>query len=249
MDRPNAVRLAAMAVLLVLGAAAVVLDWPATLTDEDDYMPYALGDVLALRNPYATTHEETRTVTSPFGAFTYSWSTAYPYLPTLAVLQVPGLDYRWTALLAYAALLMALRDRVRAFWVFANPAVAWFAASGFNDFVPLAILAWAAKKRWGALEWIACGAKQFVLPLVAVDAALRREPRRLLTAAAATVLVTLPFVAFDAAAFWTAAIGQHVPKAQVVFLHWNYALYPLFYFAVMRPARREEPRLLSSARA
>lgn len=225
-------------VALVLGAA-LVLVFDAPGTDEDDYMPFALGDLLGGRNPYATHHEQARTVGGLAGGWSYEWATTYPYLPLLAVLQVPGVDYRWTALLAYALLLWALRTRMLAFALFANLPVLWLAASGFNDFVVLALLAWADRTGKGWPAWLASGAKQLALPLVALDAALRGEPRRLVAAAAVAAVVTLPFVLWDPAAFWQSAVEVHLRRVGPgVAVHHNYFLYVLYAVAVTVPSAR-----------
>ena len=235
-------RVAVVFVLLLVGAAAISLDWPATLTDEDDTMGYWLADLAAGRDPYATEHRETRTVVSPFGSFTYAWATPYPYLPALVVLQLPVLDYRWTALAAYGLMLLALRDRALPFFAFANPLVLWLAASGFNDFVPLALLAWADRLGRPWLAWVACGAKQWVLPVVLVERAVARDGKGAALAVAGAAVVIVPFVLWDPAAFWAAAVVQHVPKTGSVWRHWNYALYPLWLLTAGIPAARRRVR-------
>lgn len=224
-----------IALHLALGAVLVLLDAPAGLTDEDEYMPHALGDLLAGRNPYATLHREEETTGGPWGGFTFEWETYYPYFPALAVLQVPFVDYRWSALLAYAALLVALRDRPIALVLFANPLVARLAASGFNDFVPLALLAWSFRTRAAWPSWLAVAAKQFALPLVLLDCAIRREPRRALAAAAVTAAALAPFVLWDPAAFWHAVWTQNAARAGRAWTHPNYWLWPLFALAVVAP--------------
>lgn len=235
---PPRVRLALGVLMVVFGAGLVLLDWPATLTDEDDYMPHALGDVLAGRDPYATRHEGGGTIVRPWGEHAYAWEATYPYLPALLFLQAPGVDYRWVALAAYAALLAALPSGRLALLAFANPLVAWFAASGFNDFVPLALLAWSMRtgRAWPA--WIAVACKQGVLPLLAADALLRRSPRLLLTSLAALAVACVPFLLWDAQAFVGSALFAHADKAGEAYGYWNYWLYPLFFLAVMLPRGR-----------
>lgn len=228
-------RLIGLASVVAFGAVLVALDWPATLTDEDDYMPFALGDVLAGRNPYATSHSGGGVIERPWGEQEYSWETTYPYLPALLFLQVPGLDYRWTALAAYALLLVALRHSTWGFWAFANPLVAWFAASGFNDFVALALLAWASRTPSGWPAWVAAACKQFVLPMLVADAVIRRS-WRVLAPVLACAVISLPFVLWDPSAFARSAILQHASKAPIAYDFWNYWLYPLFFASVMLPA-------------
>lgn len=229
-------RSAWIVVCLTAGGILVALDWPATLTDEDDYMPYALRDLAAGRNPYATEHEGSGVIERPWNVQPYDWRTTYPYLPLLALLQLPFVDYRWTALLAYGALLFALRDRSLGFWAFANPLGVWFAASGFNDLVPLALLAWSTRIPW--LAWVASACKQSILPLVAVEAALTRSWRKLAHAAAFTLAISLPFLLLDAEAFLDGVLFAHVDKASGAWSYWNYWLYPVYVLAVLVPARK-----------
>lgn len=244
---------------VALAAALVLLEAPASLTDEDEYMPHALADVLAGRNPYATRHSGIETTPGPWGGSTFEWETHFPYFPALAVLQIPGIDYRWTALLAYAALLLALRDRPLALVAFANPIVARLAASGFNDFVPLALLAWSLRGRSAsrgasaprpskAFAWLAglaAAAKQFALPIVLLDCAIRREWRRAALATLAAAAVVLPFVLWDPAAFWRAVWAQNAERAGRAWTHPNYWLWPLFALALVVPlavSSRARPR-------
>lgn len=233
---------AAIAALLLLGGILVALDWPATLTDEDDYMPLALGDLLAGRNPYATEHTGAGTIERPWGTQAYSWTTTYPYLPALAALQLPFLDYRITALVAYALLLWALRDASpRAFYAFANPLVLWLAASGFNDFVGLALLAWSRRRASRVLAGVAAACKQFILPLIAIEAAIARDWRRLAIPAALAATLTLPFLLWDAPAFIGSAFLGHLGKVPDLYVFWNYLLYPLYLLAHPPATRQSLP--------
>jgi hypothetical protein len=230
-------RLALVGGLLLAGGALVWMDWPATLTDEDDYMPHALADVASGRNPYSTEHRGTGTIERPWNEQTYAWTTTYPYLPALAVLQLPGVDYRVTALAAYGLLLWALRDASpRAFYAFANPLVLWLAASGFNDFVPLSLLAWAHRLRLPVLAGVAAACKQFILPLLAVEAAIARDWRRLAVPTGVALAIALPYIIWDAQAFVGSAFLQHASKVPDLYVFWNYLLYPLYLFA-LPPAR------------
>lgn len=227
--------------LLAGGGALVLLDWPATLTDEDDYMSRALGDLVAGRNPYATAHGGDVLVEYPWGTtWRDHWETTYPYLPALAFLQIPGLDYRWTSLLAYGLLLGALRERPGGFLAFGNPLVMVLAASGFNDFVALALLAWGLRGRGLAYRALAAASKQLVLPLLLLDAALRRDWRPAAFAIGIAALATLPFVLADPAAFWHSAVSQHAAKVPKLGKFLNYWLYPLFAVAVLVPDARRQ---------
>jgi uncharacterized membrane protein len=203
-------------------------------------MPSALDDLLHGRDPYATRHDGTGIIERPWGEQPYAWSTTFPYLPLAALLQVPLLDYRITALLAYGLLLGALRDAsARAFFAFANPLVLWLAASGFNDFVPLALLAWADRLRAPILAGLAAACKQLVLPLLLVQAALARDARRIVLPLCVACAITLPFVLWDPAAFWGSAVLPHVAKLSGLPVFVNYLLYPLYVVAM--PAPRGPP--------
>lgn len=236
-------RVALIAALLVAGAVLIALDWPATLTDEDDYMPLAQDDLLAGRNPYATEHSGAGTIERPWDTHDYSWTTTYPYLPALALLQLPFLDYRITALVAYAILLAGLRDASpRAFYSFANPLVLWLAASGFNDFVGLALLAWSRRHASHVLSGVAIACKQFILPLVAIEAALARDWRRLTISATVGGAIILPFLVWDPAAFFRSAFAAHATKVPDLYVFWNYLLYPLYLIAHPLRGRKDDTR-------
>ena len=219
---------------LLAGGLAIVLLDPSG-TDEDEYMPLAFGDFVSSKDPYRTTHEADRATYARGAGLSDLWTTSYPYLPVLALLQVPFLDYRWTALAAYGALLAALRDRRVAFFAFANPLVLALAVNGFNDFVPLALLAWADRTRRDVPMWLACAAKQFAPLLVALDLGLRRAWRRLAMAAAFTLAVTMPYVVWDPGAFVRAAVLHNTSLLADPLHHANYALYPLYALAVVVP--------------
>lgn len=218
--------------LVAAGLALVALDWPATLTDEDDYMPRSLEDLLATRNPYATEHAGQGVIERPWGTQAYEWATTLPYLPAAALLQIPLVDYRITALLAYAFLLLGLRDASpRAFYAFANPVVLWLAASGFNDLVPLALLAWARRVHAPILAGVASACKQLVLPLLVAEATVARDWRRLAVPALVAAAITLPFILWDPGAFFASAFLVHASKAPDLYVFWNYLLYPLYLIA------------------
>lgn len=236
-------RVALVGALLVAGAALIAVDWPATLTDEDDYMPFALRDLLAGRNPYSTEHSGVGTIERPWETHDYSWTTTYPYLPALALLQLPFLDYRLTALVAYTILLVALRDASpRAFYAFANPLVLWLAASGFNDFVGLALLAWSRRRASHVLAGVGAACKQFVLPILAIEAAIARDWRRVAIPALLAGAIMLPFLLWDPNAFFRSAFGAHVSKAPDLYVFWNYLLYPLYLFALPPRTRKIDIR-------
>lgn len=236
--RGSRARVIWIGILLAAGAVMILLDGPASLTDEDDYMPYALGDLARGDNPYATAHEATRTSTGPFGGDTYTWSTVYPYLPVLAILQIPFLDYRFTAMIAYGLFLYAMRERALPFYAFANPLVLWFAASGFNDFVVLALLAWGRRTTSPWLTGLACAAKQFALPLVLVVAALERDLRGAVRAIVIAGAIMLPFILWGPAAFLDGSVLQHLNKVGNVPWHYNYLFYPLWLGVAVVPTLR-----------
>lgn len=229
-------RVAWIGACLLAVATLIVLDWPATLTDEDDYMPHALADLLAGRDPYATVHRGEGVMERPWGTQAYAWETTYPYLPLLLFLQLPGIDYRWTAFVAFGALLVALRGTRWGLWAFANPLGVWLAASGFNDFVPLALVAWSTRAPW--LAWVAAACKQMILPLLALEALFMRSWRKFAHAALFTLVVSLPFLVWDARAFVDGVFLAHLDKAHDAWSYWNYWLYLVFALAVLAPARK-----------
>ncbi len=231
--------------LLLASVIAIAWELPfANRTEEDNYMPLALDDVVHGRNPYATWHFYDHKFEGAWTSIHDGFWSPFVYLPVLAILQLPLVDYRFTALAAYAALLWALRDRPPAFLAFGNPFVAHLASSGYNDFVPLALLAWSLRVRIRALTWLALGAKQLALPMLLVWHAMRRDARGALEALAATALFTIPFLVWDAQSFWDSAVTKHLTGSGEKFSpflqlgHQNYWLWVLFFLFVLWPVAR-----------
>ncbi|MBI2077110.1 MAG: hypothetical protein HYT80_01885 [Euryarchaeota archaeon] len=232
---------------LLVGSVLVLTENPlARLTDEDEYMPLGLQDLLQGRNPYTTGRASDHALDS-----TCAWHDAsrcwysLPYLPLSILLQVPLLDYRWTALLAFGALGWAVRDRPGAFLALANPGALILAASGFTDLVVVALLAWSIRSKAPILSWLSAGAKQFALPLLILHHGLRKEWTRLAGASAFTLGVILPFLFWDPAAFYYWTVQVHVTGADHKWWgilgigHANYLLYYAFAATVLYPQWRE----------
>lgn len=192
----------------------------------------AIGALRRGQNPYTIDYSSTA-----FGAFPDSFSFAtrpnpawqhYVYPPLQFLVGWPlavvsdrltgGFDIRVVNALALAALVVAAvvlapsRRRPLVLAVTAlNPIFLPFLISGFNDVLPLALLAWSAvgiqRRRWGwagVALGLACAAKQLVWPaipalIISVAMAIRPNERRrvvtrfLAVAAAAAGLIILPF--------------------------------------------------------
>ena len=191
--------------------------------------------------------------------------TAYDvYLPLLTFVQVPGLDYRWVSLTAWAGSLYLLRNHRLALAGFATPWVPLLAANGQNDFVPLFALTLAfvvplGRYRWAA-EAFSLALKQLANVVVVVYYLLRREYLRALAAVAITGAILAPFFYLDASAVWchvivgdsgTSCTGH--PWTFFVFKR-NYWLYPswavvVFYEPIQHSLRRIVDRFPGRARS
>ena len=128
-------------------------------------------------------------------------SSAYVYLPLLTVLQVPGLDYRWVAVGAWAATVYLLRRSGAAVVLLGSPFVALIAANGFNDLVPFLALTLSvvtlAGPRARAAEVVALGLKQFANVLLVAFHLWHRRWGRALLAVGVSALFLLPFAFFS----------------------------------------------------
>ena len=181
------------------------------------------------------------------------------YLPLLTYAQVPGLDYRWISLVAWAATFGLLRSNRPAAVGWASPWIAILAANGQNDFVPLLAVTIALlgvpRRAGAAAEVVALGLKQFANVIVFAYHLARREYARAGLAILITVALLAPFLWVDPAGVWchvvvgdpgTACQGH--PWTFFVFKR-NYWLYPtwvaLVFFA---PLARELGRLTAWAR-
>jgi hypothetical protein len=185
------------------------------------------------------------------------------YLPLLTFIQVPGLDYRWVSLAAWAGSLYLLRKHPLALAGFATPWIPLLAANGQNDFVPLfALTLWLVVPVGGygwAAEAFALALKQLANVVVVVYHLFRREYLRALAAVAITAAILLPFVYLDAGGVWCHAIVGD-PGAGCVGRPWtffvfkrNYWLYPswaaVVFFAPIRAfLSRRVPRRIPGPR-
>lgn len=237
-----------LAVSLLAGSVLVLTENPAArLTDEDDYMPLALQDLLHGRNPYATGRASDHSLdpTCTWHDKSRCWY-SLPYLPLSILLQVPFVDYRWTALLAFGVLGWAVRDRPWGFLTLANPGALVLAANGFTDLVVVALLAWSIRSKAPVFSWLSAAAKQFALPLLIIYHGRRREWARLVHASAFTLGVILPFLLWDPAAFYYWTVQVHVAGADHKWWgvlgigHGNYLLYYAFAATVLYPQWRQD---------
>src|SRR5204863_9996599 len=154
----------------------------------------------------------------------------FPYLPLSLLVAMPGQllagDTRYAQLVAMelAAVLMVLARRERygllaAALYMTTPRLFYVLASSWTE--PFAVLGtaavtFAACRRKGAVPWLfgaLVALKQylvFALPLVVLLAGFPVERRRLVIllgkAAVAAAAVTLPFVLWNPAAFWTSVV-------------------------------------------
>jgi hypothetical protein len=158
------------------------------------------------------------------------------YLPLLAFVQIPGVDYRWVSLIAWAGTLYLLRNRSVALAGLAVPWIPLLAANGQNDFVPLFALTLALAVPLGRFQWpaevFALALKQLANVVVFAYHVVRREYLRAAAAVAITVLILAPFLWLDAGGVYchvilgdpgTGCVGH--PWTWFVFKR-NYWLYP-----------------------
>jgi hypothetical protein len=183
-----------------------------------------------------------------YGA-THSLVSYYVYLPLLAFLQVPGLDYRWVSLAAWAGGMYLLRRDPFAAGGFATAWIPLLAANGQNDFVPLLALTLTvslphARLRWGA-EVLALALKQPANIFVFVYHCARKEYLRAVAAIAITFAILAPFLWINAGAVYCHAIigaaGNTCAGQSWTFFVFkrNYWLYPSWALVVFhRPIGR-----------
>jgi hypothetical protein len=128
------------------------------------------------------------------------------YLPLLTFVQVPGLDYRWVSLAAWAGGVYLLRRDPFAAAGFATPWIPLLAANGQNDFVPLLALTVALgirlpRGQWAA-EVVALALKQLANVVVVFYHLFRREYFRAALAVVITLAILAPFLYIDPTAVW-----------------------------------------------
>lgn len=222
-------------------------------TDEPFTTPRYLSVLLAGHNPYVAplvfTFSQTQGI--PGHVVLLHSSTTFIYLPLTLLLSAPGLSGAGFGLLMVAAWgvsVYLLRHEPWSLLVWGSPVVAVWAANGFNDFAPIALLTFAfvvaARPRTGrALEWLALGMKQFAPAVVAVYYVARRRWAAVGVTAAVTVLYLVPFLLWGpankvlCAAFLIPLHGCPIPDQFPggLVLHWNYYLWPVWAIALFGP--------------
>ena len=128
------------------------------------------------------------------------------YLPLLTYLQVPGLDYRWVSLAAWAGAIYLLRRNALAQAGFATPWIPLLAANGQNDFVPLLALTLALVVPLGRYGWLgeafSLALKQWANAVVFLVHVARREYWRAAAAVVITIGILAPFLVVNASGVW-----------------------------------------------
>ena len=170
------------------------------------------------------------------------------YLPLLTYVQVPGLDYRWVSLSAWAGTLYLLRGRPLAQAGFSTTWIPLLAANGQNDFVPLFAVTLALVVPLGRYGWpaeaFALALKQWANVVVFAYHLARKEVVRALATIAITVAILSPFLLVNADGVWCHVVVGNSgtsctanPWTFFVFKR-NYWLYPSWVAVVyFRPIR------------
>jgi hypothetical protein len=193
---------------------------------------------------------------SQYGTSGLLVSTYYVYLPLLPFVQVPWVNYRWTALLAWAGTVYILRRDGRAVLLLGGPWAALLAANGFNDLVPLAVLtaAYVGLSGWSerVARVFALGLKQFANLIVVGYALWQRDWRSAALAAVVTALFLLPFAWLDPGGVYCHAIllssqgcagSGSFGSVGASVRPFNYFLWPAWVLAVLVPADWWERRV------
>jgi len=226
-----------IAVALVAAVVSIVTGRLNGLSDEPYSTPAYAGLGLAMYSQPLSFHYV------QYGAVHFEQSYDV-YLPLLTYVQVPGLDYRWVALAAWAGMVYLIRRDAFAAAGLSAPWVAILAANGQNDFVPLlaitAALVWRPPRgRWAA-EIVSLGLKQFANVLVFGFHLVRREYLYAAGAVAVTLAFLAPFLLVDPSGVWChVVVGapgancQGHPWTFFVFKR-NYWLYPTWVFLAFR---------------
>jgi len=184
-----------------------------------------------------------------YGSGPLTLDSGYIYLPLMTFLQVPGIDYRWVTVGAWAAMVFLLRRNAAAVLLVGGPWVALLAANGFNDFVSLVFLTvfFATLRGWTgrAAEVVSLGLKQFANVVVVVYYLWHRRWREALLVVGITVAFLMPFAFLDPSGVLCRAIlldpdptcssGNSAAFASIVFTHLNYYVWPLWLLAVFGP--------------
>jgi hypothetical protein len=124
------------------------------------------------------------------------------YLPLLTFVQVPGIDYRWVSLAAWAGTLVLLRKHPLGQAGYAATWIPLLAANGQNDFVPLFAVTLALVVPLGRAHWAAeafsLALKQLANVVVFFYHLARREYLQAAAAVAITAAILSPFLLLDA---------------------------------------------------
>lgn len=183
-----------------------------------------------------------------YGAGPLAIDSYYVYLPFLLFVQVPGLDYRWVAVGAWGLTIFFARKYPATVLLLGAPWVALLAASGFNDFVPLAALTgtFVVLSGWRSrlAEAFSLGLKQFANVIVVVYHLWHRRWRDAALATAITVAILAPFAYLDPSGVWCHAIllgpvgcsgSGGFSSVDAIVGHVNYFLWPAWVIAVFGP--------------
>ncbi|MGA8543456.1 MAG: hypothetical protein WB947_07985 [Thermoplasmata archaeon] len=171
------------------------------------------------------------------------------YLPLLTYIQVPGLDYRWVSLTAWAGAIYLLRKNRLGQAGFAATWIPVLAANGQNDYVPLFALTLALAVPLGRYGWPAevfsLALKQWANVVVFFYHVVRREYLRALAAVVITFAILVPFLCVDPGGVWCHVIVGNSgssctsnPWTFFVFKR-NYWLYPTWVAVVFFHPLRE----------
>jgi hypothetical protein len=235
------------------------------LTDE----PYATPAFAAqwwphlYSTPIRITYEQ-------YGTGPIHLSAYYVYLPLLTLIQVPGLDYRWVSLVAWALAVYLQRTNGTAVVAWGSLYVGLLAANGFNDFVPILVLTltFVSLSGWKGkvAEFVGLALKQFANLIVVAHHLYHRRWRAAALAVVVTAAVLTPFLLVDPLRVWCGALliapgncssflaSVETPVSagnQAVYAHLNYYLWPIWVVATFVPrwvARTREPEYVPSRR-
>ena len=231
-------------VALGLAVASALTGYLNGLTDE----PYATpAFVRLLPHLYGTSLSMTY---YQYGNGPLSLHDAYIYMPLLTFVQVPGLDYRWVTVGAWALMVYLLRRSGPGVLLLGSPWVALVAANGFNDLVPLVALTltFVSLRGWSArlAEVVSLGLKQFANAIIVVYYLWHRRWREALLAVGVTVAFLVPFAVLDPSGVLCHAVlldpqpacggGYAGAFATGSGSHLNYYVWALWILAVFGPA-------------
>lgn len=180
-----------------------------------------------------------------YGSGPFTLTSYDVYLPLLAFVQVPGLDYRWITVGAWLLSLWWVRKSGASVTLLAAPWIALVAANGFNDFVPLAALTatYVALAGWRSrlAEVVSLALKQFANVIVVAYHLWHRQWRDALLAVGITLAILAPFAYLDPGGVWCHAIllsplgcagAGGLSSATVAVSHLNYLVWPIWILAV-----------------